>query len=108
MANYTLLPTMIFAEIDVGVSGKIANKMGDLIGDMGKKMQIFAITHLPQIASKKGTHYVVYKEFDENENPKTKIRKISEQERVEELARMLSGSILTEAAIENARVLLNN
>lgn len=106
MAEYTSLPTMIFDEIDTGVSGRIADRMGDMIGSMGKNMQIFAITHLPQIASKKGAHYLVYKEFDKEKGAQTKIRLLSYEERVQELARMLSGSSLSDAAVENAKVLL--
>ena len=106
MAEYTGMPTMIFDEIDTGVSGSIADKMGALIGRMGERMQIFAITHLPQIASKKGTHLLVYKEFDKENNATTHIRQLQGQERVKEVARMLSGAELTEAALENARVLL--
>ncbi len=106
MAQYTGMPTMIFDEIDTGVSGSIADKMGALIGKMGEKMQIFAITHLPQIASKKGTHLLVYKEFDKENNATTHIRELHGEERVKEVARMLSGASLTDAALENARVLL--
>lgn len=106
MAEYTGMPTMIFDEIDTGVSGSIADKMGALIGRMGERMQIFAITHLPQIASKKGTHLLVYKEFDKENNATTHIRQLQGEERVKEVARMLSGAELTEAALENARVLL--
>lgn len=106
MSEYTHLPTMIFDEIDTGVSGRIADKMGDLIGKMGDNMQIFAITHLPQIASKKGAHFLVYKEFDGNGGAQTKIKELSHNERIMELARMLSGSSLSEAAVENAKVLL--
>ena len=106
MARFTGMPTMIFDEIDTGVSGSIADKMGALIGKMGERMQIFAITHLPQIASKKGTHLLVYKEFDAQNNATTRIRVLSPAERVNEVARMLSGASLTEAALENARVLL--
>lgn len=105
MAQLTTLPTMIFDEIDTGVSGKIADKMGDMIGKMGESMQIFAITHLPQIASKKGAHFLVYKEYGEG-GANTYIKELSTDERVEELARMLSGSQMSEAAIENAKVLL--
>ena len=107
MAQYTGMPTMIFDEIDTGVSGSIADKMGALIGRMGERMQIFAITHLPQIASKKGTHLLVYKEFDADNNATTRIRTLGREERVNEVARMLSGSQLTNAALENARELLN-
>ena len=106
MAEFTGMPTMIFDEIDTGVSGSIADKMGALIGKMGEKMQIFAITHLPQIASKKGSHLLVYKEFDKSGKAVTSIKELAAEERVREVARMLSGSALTEAALENARVLL--
>ena len=107
MARYTSLPTMIFDEIDTGVSGKIADKMGDMIGQMGENMQIFAITHLPQIASKKGAHFLVYKEFDQNDHARTYIKQLSDSERVREVARMLSGSQLTDTAILNAEELIN-
>jgi len=108
MAEFTGMPTMIFDEIDTGVSGSIADKMGALIGKMGARMQIFAITHLPQIASKRGTHLLVYKDYDgEQQGAATHIKVLNGQERINEVARMLSGSTLTEAAIENARVLLN-
>lgn len=107
LAEYTDLPTMIFDEIDTGVSGKIADRMGQMIGEMGRNMQIFAITHLPQIASKPGTHYLVYKESGEDGRAESRIRKIEGEDRVMEVARMLSGSRLTSAAIENARVLLS-
>ena len=106
MARFTGMPTMIFDEIDTGVSGSIADKMGELIGKMGEMMQIFAITHLPQIASKKGSHLLVYKEFDKDNNAATKIKVIEGEERVQEVARMLSGAQLTNAALENARELL--
>jgi len=107
MAEFTGMPTMIFDEIDTGVSGSIADKMGALIGRMGERMQIFAITHLPQIACKKGTHLLVYKDFDVQQGATTHIKVLEGEERVEEVARMLSGSALTGAALENARVLLN-
>ena len=106
MAQFTGMPTMIFDEIDTGVSGSIADKMGELIGKMGERMQIFAITHLPQIASKRGTHLLVYKEFDKDNNAATRIRMIEGVEREKEVARMLSGAQLTNAALENARELL--
>lgn len=106
LARYTSMPTMIFDEIDTGVSGRIADKMGNMIGRMGQNMQIMAITHLPQIASKKGAHYLVYKEFGPGGKASTGIRRIEGEERVMEVARMLSGSELTPAAVENARELL--
>ncbi len=106
MANYTGMPTMIFDEIDTGVSGSIADKMGELIGKMGKNMQVIAITHLPQIAVKGDTHLLVYKEFDSNMQAHTYIKQLKKEERVMEVARMLSGSELSDAAIENAKFLL--
>ena len=107
LARYTSMPAMIFDEIDTGVSGRIADKMGDMIGRMGQDMQIIAITHLPQIASKKGSHYLVYKEFGTDGKAATGIRRIEGEERVMEVARMLSGSELTTAAVQNARELLS-
>ena len=108
MAKYTGMPTMIFDEIDTGVSGSIADKMGELIGQMGENMQVFAITHLPQIAVKGSTHLLVYKEFDSNQQAHTNIKLLNGQERVMEVARMLSGAQLSDAAIENAKYLLRN
>ncbi len=108
MAKFTGMPTMIFDEIDTGVSGSIADKMGEVIGEMGKSMQVFAITHLPQIAVKGKTHLLVYKEFDENRQARSNIKMLEGDERVKEIARMLSGSELSQAAIENAKYLLSN
>ena len=102
LARYTSMPAMIFDEIDTGVSGRIADRMGDMIGRMGRDMQIIAITHLPQIASKKGSHYLVYKDFGPDGKAATGIRRIEGEERVMEVARMLSGSELTAAALGNA------
>ncbi|MCI1720402.1 MAG: DNA repair protein RecN [Bacteroidales bacterium] len=106
MAEYIGMPTMIFDEIDVGVSGSIADKMGRLLSDMGKNMQIFAITHLPQIASKGKTHLLVYKEFDNTKHAQTKIKVLSSKDRIMEIARLLSGEKMSSAAVENAKVLL--
>lgn len=100
------MPTMIFDEIDTGVSGSIADKMGSLIGDLSDFMQVFAITHLPQIASKGNCHLLVYKESISG-NTITKIKKIENDERIMEIARMLSGKELTQAAIANAKVFLS-
>ena len=101
MARYTAMPTLIFDEIDSGVSGSAADKMGSMICRMGGSMQVFAITHLPQVAAKGNAHYLVTKE-----NDATSIRALSPEERVREIARMLSGSVVTEAAIANAEALL--
>ncbi|MBR2210257.1 MAG: DNA repair protein RecN [Fibrobacter sp.] len=101
MARYTAMPTLIFDEIDSGVSGSAADKMGSMICRMGGSMQVFAITHLPQVAAKGNAHYLVTKE-----NDATSIRILTAEERVREIARMLSGSVVTEAAVANAEALL--
>ena len=106
MARGTQMPTMIFDEIDSGVSGSIADKMGNLIGELSRNIQLFAITHLPQIASKGNCHLLVYKEEGQGGAIATKITKIENESRVKEIARMLSGSELTSAAIANAREFL--
>lgn len=108
MAKFMSMPAMIFDEIDTGVSGSAADKMGSMICEMGKDMQVFAITHLPQVAAKGSAHYLVSKETDpDSSRTVSSIRRLSDGERVLELARMLSGSVLTDAAIANARVLLS-
>ena len=105
IAGAMALPTIIFDEIDTGVSGEIADKMGDIVQELGKQMQVIIITHLPQIAAKGNTHYYVYK-FDNNDTTETNIRQLNQKERVLEIAQMLSGSELTDAAIEHAKILL--
>ena len=106
-ARYTSMPTMIFDEIDTGVSGSVADKMGTMICDMGQYMQVFAITHLPQVAAKGSAHYLVSKEIDPSSSRAvSKIERLSDKGRVLEIARMLSGSVLTDAAIANAESLL--
>ncbi|PKO98761.1 MAG: DNA repair protein RecN [Bacteroidetes bacterium HGW-Bacteroidetes-8] len=107
MAGGQGMPTLIFDEIDSGVSGSIADKMGSLIDGLSQKMQVFAITHLPQIASKGGCHLLVFKEVLQVGGTVTKIKKIEREERVMEIARMLSGTELTGAAVANARVFLS-
>ncbi|MDD3033841.1 MAG: DNA repair protein RecN [Bacteroidales bacterium] len=106
MATGKGMPSMIFDEIDSGVSGSIADKMGNLLDELSKKMQIFAITHLPQIACKGNCHLLVFKEIDNTGTTKTNIKEIRGEDKVLEIARMLSGAKLTEASIANARVLL--
>lgn len=106
MARFTSMPTMIFDEIDTGVSGSVADKMGTLICSMGADMQVFAITHLPQVAAKGEAHYLVSKDTVPSGRTLTTIKKLSREERVLELARMLSGSQLTQAAVANAESLL--
>ena len=105
IAGFTALPTIIFDEVDTGVSGDIADKMGHIMQDLGSKMQVFAITHLPQIAAQGKAHYFVYKE-DVQDRTVTRIRLLDKEERVREVARMLSGSALTEASLANAKDLL--
>ncbi len=105
MARYMDMPTMIFDEIDTGVSGSVADKMGSMICEMGQFMQVFAITHLPQVAAKGRAHYLVSKSNVSGKVVST-IERLSDEERVLELARMLSGSELSEAAVANARELL--
>lgn len=100
------LPTIIFDEIDTGVSGKIAEKMADIMFEMGNnERQVISITHLPQIAAKGATHYKVYKE-DRGDTTVSTMKLLCGEERVNEIAQMLSGSDITEAAISNARELL--
>jgi DNA repair protein RecN (Recombination protein N) len=105
IAGFTALPTILFDEIDMGVSGEIADKMGSIMCRLAAKMQVIAITHLPQVASKGKEHYFVYKQ-ETTEHSLTQIRKLSPGERIKEVARMLSGASLTDASIANARELL--
>jgi len=105
IAGYTALPSIIFDEIDTGVSGEIADKMAGIMQDLGTKMQVITITHLPQIAAKGKAHYFVYKE-DTPDRTFTRICRLDDNERINETARMLSGSEKTQAAIDNAKVLL--
>ena len=107
MARFVNMPTLIFDEIDTGVSGSAADKMGQMICSMGGDMQVFAITHLPQVAAKGDAHYLVEKEYDVlGTKASTSIHLIDGEARVMEVARMLSGSQITQAAIANARSLL--
>lgn len=101
IAREKSLPTIIFDEIDTGVSGRIADAMGEIISSLGDNMQVVAITHLPQVASKGESHFVVYKE-----NSRTNILELDANERVGEIAKMLSGSEITEAALMQAKLLL--
>ncbi|MBR5205937.1 MAG: DNA repair protein RecN, partial [Alistipes sp.] len=95
-------PTVIFDEIDTGVSGRIADAMGDIIASLSERMQVIDITHLPQVAAKTGAHFVVYKQEGHSN-----IRRITQSERVDEIAKMLSGSEITEAARKQAKILLS-
>jgi DNA repair protein RecN (Recombination protein N) len=106
IAGVVKFPTIIFDEIDTGVSGDIANRMADMMQKMGmENRQVISITHLPQIAARGQVHYKVYKQDNELET-NSHIRRLTDKERVEEIAQMLSGSQLTEAALNNAKELL--
>ena len=101
LARRMQLPTILFDEIDTGVSGRIADAMGEIIARLSTTMQVVDITHLPQVASKGNTHFVVYKEEGH-----TYLRRLTDEERETEIAKMLSGAEITEAARAQARILL--
>jgi DNA repair protein RecN (Recombination protein N) len=105
LASSSGLPAIIFDEIDSGVSGEVASMVGSILADMGKSMQVINITHLPQVASMGSLHYHVYKEENDHSTI-TRVRLLNDNERVTEVARLLSGSTITEAAMRNARELL--
>lgn len=107
LAQHTNLPCLIFDEIDTGISGEIAQKVGKVIANLTKYMQIIAITHLPQIASKGQNHYLVYK-IEENNKTNTSIKLLDNNDRIHTIAEMLSGEKPSQAAIENAKVLLGS
>ncbi len=102
LSKHTELPTIIFDEIDTGVSGRIADSMGEIIWELSQSMQVIDITHLPQVASKGSSHFVVYKDHGH-----TNITKLTPEERINQIATMLSGSTITAAALEQAQILIN-
>ena len=106
LAQYSKLPTIIFDEIDTGVSGEIANKMGDIMKGMSANMQVFAITHLPQIAAKGNVHFKVFKSIV-GEQTLSELKLLSGEERVLEIAQMLSGTVVSDSALNHARALLD-
>ena len=106
LSQYSKLPTIIFDEIDTGVSGEIANKMGEIMRDMSKTMQVFAITHLPQIAAKGTNHYKVFKTVL-GENTVSELKLLNSDERIIEIAEMLSGKDISDSAVNHAKALLN-
>lgn len=106
LALYSKLPTIIFDEIDTGVSGEIADKMGGIMKVMSKEMQVFAITHLPQIAAKGNDHFKVFKTTTGNQT-NTELKLLSKDERIVEIAQMLSGAAVSDSAINHAKALLN-
>lgn len=105
LANYSSLPTIIFDEIDTGVSGEVAQKMGDIMKLMSRDMQVFAITHLPQIASKGDQHYKVFKST-QGETTVSELKRLTTDERIREIAEMLSGKDISDSAINHAKALL--
>lgn len=106
LSQFKQLPSIVFDEIDTGVSGTVSNEIGNIMYDMSKNMQVFTITHLPQVAAKGKQHFKVYKEVRENTTI-TKLKELNQEERIKELAQMLSGEELTRTALDHARQLLN-
>jgi DNA repair protein RecN (Recombination protein N) len=106
LARYSKLPTLIFDEIDTGVSGEIAIKMGEIMKDMSTNMQIFAITHLPQIAAKGNVHFKVFKSTI-GDDTQSELKVLTTEERVVEIAQMLSGTVISDSALNHAKALLN-
>ncbi len=106
LANYSKLPTIIFDEIDTGVSGEIAIKMGEIMKEMSVTMQVFAITHLPQIAAKGSSHYKVSKR-NQGDTTISELNLLTQEERIQQIAEMLSGKEITDSALQHAKALLN-
>ncbi|SHL83071.1 DNA repair protein RecN [Flavobacterium saccharophilum] len=106
LAQYSKLPTLIFDEIDTGVSGEIAIRMGEIMKEMSRNMQIFAITHLPQIAAKGDSHFKVFKSTVDDDT-QSELKLLSQDERVIEIAQMLSGAVVSDSALNHAKALLN-
>jgi len=106
LAQYSKLPTLIFDEIDTGVSGEIAIRMGEIMKEMSAKMQIFAITHLPQIAAKGDSHFKVSKSTVDDDT-QSELKLLTQEERVTEIAQMLSGAVVSDSALNHAKALLN-
>lgn len=106
LTQYSKLPTLIFDEIDTGVSGEIAIRMGEIMKEMSQKMQIFAITHLPQIAAKGNAHFKVFKSTV-GEDTQSELKLLNDDERIVEIAQMLSGTVVSDSALNHAKALLN-
>ena len=105
ISQKNLLPTIIFDEIDMGVSGEVAGKVGEILKKMGESMQVIAITHLPQIAGKGQSHYWVFKS-NENDAARTQLKKLDQKERIHEIAKMLSNEKVSDAALKTAKELM--
>ncbi len=106
IAGKTELPTIIFDEIDMGISGEIAHRMGEIMHSVSKNMQVISITHLPQIAAKGNQHIKVYKD-ETGQRARTFMKHLDRKERINEIAQMLSGHSVSEAALANAVELLS-
>lgn len=106
LSQYSKLPTIIFDEIDTGVSGEVAHKMGEIMKSMSENMQVFAITHLPQIAGKGKEHFKVFKVVTSDQT-QSELKVLTKEERIVEIAQMLSGSIVSDSALKHAKELLN-
>ena len=106
LSQFKQLPSIVFDEIDTGVSGPVSNEIANIMAYMSENMQVFTITHLPQVAAKGKQHFLVYKEVRGN-NTMTKLRELNQEERIKELAQMLSGEELTRTAMDHAKQLLN-
>jgi DNA repair protein RecN (Recombination protein N) len=107
VSGYSYIPTLIFDEIDTGVSGEVAAKIGSIMRQMGQSLQLIAITHLPQVASQAGQHYFIYKD-NEGERTQSHIRLLNSDERISEIAKMLSNDTVTAEALKAAEVLLKD
>ena len=106
LTQYKKLPSIIFDEIDTGVSGAISDEIARIMTQMASYMQVFTITHLPQVAAKGNQHFKVYKTIY-NEGTQTQIKELNKEERIAEIAKMVSGKELTPTALEHAKELLN-
>jgi len=106
LSQFKQLPSIVFDEIDTGVSGTVSNEIGNIMNQMSKYMQVFTITHLPQVAAKGEQHFKVYKEV-RGDTTVTQLKALNQEERINELAQMLSGEELTQTALDHARQLLN-
>jgi DNA repair protein RecN (Recombination protein N) len=106
LSQYSKLPTIMFDEIDTGVSGEVATKIGKIMSEMSMNMQVFTITHLPQIASRGNNHYKVFKKVTNSESF-TQLKRLDQQERIEEIAQMLGGEKILDSALAHAKQLLN-
>jgi DNA repair protein RecN (Recombination protein N) len=106
LSRYKKLPTLVFDEIDSGVSGKISDSIAEVMASVAEKLQVFTITHLPQVAAKGSHHFKVEKKIDDGKT-QTHLKVLNEDARIQEIAKMLSGNQVTETAIAHAKQLMN-